>query len=188
MKYFLRGVGMYKLRELEKKDLPEINRWRNDPELISLLGAPFRFINPEVDEKWYEDYMRSRNSQVRCAVTADGSDDILGLVSLVSINPLNQSAELHIMVGNRENRGKGIGSFAIKAICYHGFYNLNLHRIEINTLSSNLTAQKVYEKIGFVREGVKRQARYKSGSFADIFLYSLLKDEFSFTDEFVQNI
>ena len=178
---------MYKLRELERKDIPEINRWRNDPELISLLGAPFRFINPEVDEKWYADYMSSRSTQVRCAITADTSDDILGLVSLVSINPLNQSAELHIMIGNRENRGKGLGTFAVKALCYHGFYNLNLHRIEIVTLSSNLRAQRVYEKVGFVREGVKRQARYKDGAFVDAYMYSLLKDEFVFADEFRQN-
>lgn len=48
---------MYKLRELERKDLEQINKWRNDPELIELLGAPYRFINLEVDTKWYENYM-----------------------------------------------------------------------------------------------------------------------------------
>ena len=40
---------MYKLRELERKDLKKINSWRNDEEIISLLGAPYRFINQEVD-------------------------------------------------------------------------------------------------------------------------------------------
>ena len=45
---------MYKLRELERKDLKKINSWRNDEEIIALLGAPYRFINQEVDEKWYE--------------------------------------------------------------------------------------------------------------------------------------
>ena len=178
---------MYKLRELEKKDIPEINRWRSDPDLISLLGAPFRFINSEVDEKWYADYMSSRSTQVRCAVTTDTSDDILGLVSLLSVNALQQSAELNIMIGNLENRGKGLGTFAIKAICYHGFFNLNLHRIEVTALASNLPAQRVYEKIGFVREGVKRQARYKDGAFVDAYMYSLLKDEFAFAYEFRQN-
>ena len=36
---------MIRLRELESKDLAEINQWRNDPELISNLGAPYRYIN-----------------------------------------------------------------------------------------------------------------------------------------------
>ena len=41
---------MYKLRELERKDLIIINSWRNDYELIEQLGAPFRYINLEVDQ------------------------------------------------------------------------------------------------------------------------------------------
>ena len=45
---------MYRLRELERKDIPTINRWRNNPELVALLGAPFRYINSEVDEKWFD--------------------------------------------------------------------------------------------------------------------------------------
>ena len=48
---------MYKLRELSRKDLMEINRWRNNPELIKLLGAPFRYIDVQIDERWYENYL-----------------------------------------------------------------------------------------------------------------------------------
>ena len=44
---------MYRLRELDKKDLPVINEWRNNKELISFLGAPFRFINIDVDIRGY---------------------------------------------------------------------------------------------------------------------------------------
>ena len=56
---------MYKLRELERKDLTIINSWRNDYELIEQLGAPFRYINLEVDQKWFDCYMSNRGNQVR---------------------------------------------------------------------------------------------------------------------------
>ena len=69
---------MFHLRELERKDLPAINKWRNDPELIALLGAPFRYINLDVDTRWYESYMGNRGSAVRCAITEDDKDEILG--------------------------------------------------------------------------------------------------------------
>ncbi len=36
---------MYQLRELRQKDLQIINLWRNEPDLISLLGAPYRLIS-----------------------------------------------------------------------------------------------------------------------------------------------
>ncbi len=51
--------------------------------------------------------MGNRGNAVRCAITEDGSDDILGLVSLVSINYMNQSAEFHIMIGDTKNQGRG---------------------------------------------------------------------------------
>jgi len=169
---------MYKLRELERGDIAEINRWRNDPELIACLGAPFRFINSDVDYKWYDSYMSNRHNCVRCAIVDDSSDKILGLVSLVSIDYLNQSAEFHIMIGNDANRGKGIGSFAARKMLEHAFFNMNLRRIELSVLSDNLRAQHVYEKIGFVREGTKREAKFKMGAFVDIYTYGILKDEF----------
>lgn len=170
---------MYRLRELERKDLPVINRWRNDPALIAMLGAPFRFINLNVDEKWFDSYMANRNHAVRCAVVDEEADEILGLVSLVSIDPLNRSAELHIMIGDRENQGRGLGTFAVHAMLKHGFYNMNLRRIELSVLEDNARARHLYEKCGFVQEGRKRQARYKSGSYVDMLLYALLETEYA---------
>lgn len=168
---------MYKLREINEGDLQTVNGWRNDSELINNLGAPFRFIGLEVDKQWYENYMNNRSTAVRCAIV-DQSDKILGLVSLTSINHLNQSAEFHIMVGNTENRDKGIGSFAVHEMLRHAFNNLNLQRVELTVLDSNERAKHVYEKNGFKLEGVKRSALYKNGQFVDMLMYAILKKEF----------
>lgn len=138
-----------------------INSWRNDESLIACLGAPFRYINLEVDEKWFDNYMSNRSTVVRC-----------------SIDYLNQSAVLHIMIGNKENRGKGIGTFAVTEMLKHAFYNLNLHRVELTVFSSNVAAQRLYEKCGFVKEGVKRQAVFKNGKFVDMYYYAILREDF----------
>lgn len=169
---------MLKLREVERKDLLQINSWRNNPDLIDLLGAPYRFINIDVDTKWYENYMANRNSTIRCAIVEEGKDNILGLVSLVSIDFMNQSAEFHIMIGDVQNQNKGIGTFAVQAILKHAFQNLNLHRVELTVLETNHRAQHLYEKCGFKREGIKRKAKYKNGKFVDMYLYSILREEF----------
>ena len=169
---------MYRLRELERRDLAAINKWRNDPSLIACLGAPFRYINLDVDAAWYENYLGNRGNAVRCAITNDESDDILGLVSLVSIDYMNQSALFNIMIGNASNRGKGIGTFATNAILSHAFRNMNLRRIELFVLESNERAIKLYEKCGFVYEGRKRAARYKEGKFVDLLMYSILRGEY----------
>lgn len=170
---------MYKLRELERKDLGCINQWRNDEELIKLLGAPYRFINLDVDMKWYESYLVNRGNAVRCAIIESGCDEILGLISLVSIDFINQSAEIHLMIGDKENQGRGIGTFAMNAMLNHAFYNMNLQRVELTVVESNKRAIHLYEKCGFKLEGQKRRARYKQGKFIDMLIYSILKDEYA---------
>lgn len=165
---------MYHLRELKRSDLKTINQWRNMPELISNLGAPFRYINLQVDEQWFESYMQNRSHAVRCAIT-DDRDNIIGLVSLLKIDHLNQNAELHIMIGDTGERNKGAGTFAVQEIITHGFKNLNLQRIELNVLESNEIARHVYEKTGFVCEGRKRRALYKNSEFVDVLIYAILK-------------
>lgn len=171
---------MYKLRELDREDLKKINRWRNDPHLIACLGAPYRHINEDVDKEWYDKYLHARNNSVRCAIVDDENEnEILGLISLLSINYINRTGELHIMIGGSENRGKGIGTFAVNAMVEHAFYNLNLRRIELGVLETNLAAIRLYEKTGFFREGVKRKANYKNGEYVSMIMMGLLKEEWN---------
>lgn len=167
---------MFRLRELERKDLKRINEWRNDEELISLLGAPFRYIGPEIDDKWFNDYLLSRNKNVRCAIVQE-DDLILGLISLTNINHINQSAELHIMIGDKECRHKGAGTFAVNKIVDYAFSHLNLHRVELSVLQTNAIAIKTYEKCGFKLEGVKKSAIYKNGKFVDELWYAIIRKE-----------
>lgn len=108
----------------------------------------------------------------------DKESDILGLISLVDINYVNRSGELHIMIGDSKNRGKGIGTFAVKAMLDHAFDNLNLRRIELGVLETNSPAIKLYEKTGFVKEGVKRSSVYKNGQYVSMIMMAVLKEEY----------
>lgn len=169
---------MYRLRELVRDDVRIINEWRNDPELVACLGAPYRYINTDVDYAWYEAYMKNRSTAVRCAIIDESTNELIGLVSLVAIDHLNQSGEFHILIGKGKDQGKGAGSFATKEMLKHAFLNLNLHRVELTVLASNKIAIRLYEKIGFKCEGTKRKAKFKNGAFVDMHLYAVLREEY----------
>ena len=166
---------MYRLRELDEKDLPIINSWRNNKDLIDCLGAPYRFINLGVEEAWFQNYMHHRDVTVRCSIVGD-DDIILGLVSLTSLNMINQTATLHIMIGEANDYNKGIGTYAVKEMIQHAFNNLNLRRIELEVLSENTRARHVYEKVGFIHEGTKKKSVYKNGEFVDMEMYAIIKE------------
>ena len=167
---------MYRLRELERQDMKTINGWRNNPKVISLLGAPFRYINLEVDENWFDNYMKSRSNCVRCAILDD--DTLIGLVSLTGIDMLNRSAEFHIMIGDAGSQNKGAGTYATEEMLRHAFDNLNLHRVMLTVLDDNKRAQHMYEKVGFVREGILRSVYYKGGTYVNAMIYSILREDF----------
>ena len=168
---------MYMLREIERRDLVAINQWRNNETLISQLGAPFRYINAEVDNAWFDSYLANRSNTVRCAITGE-DNSIIGMISLVKIDPLHQCAELHIMIGQASNQNKGIGTFAVMKMLEHAFLNMNLNRIELSVLTSNHRAIHLYQKCGFVLEGTKRQARFKQGKFQDLYSFAILREEY----------
>jgi len=168
---------MYKLREITREDMRIVNCWRNKPQLISCLGAPFRFINLEVDNKWFDSYMSSRDNTVCCAI-ADEEEMIIGLISLTKIDPVHRSCTLHIMIGEEVNQNKGAGTYAVERMLQHAFNNLNLHRVELDVLATNTRAIKLYEKVGFIREGILRKACFKNGEYVDFLHYAILDDEY----------
>jgi diamine N-acetyltransferase len=166
------------LRELSRDDIPLVNRWRQDRDLVDGLGAPARYITEEVDHAWFEDYLRRRGVDVRCAILVDGETEPVGLVSLTGINHVHRRGEFHLLIGRRDLHGRGLGSDATMRMLRHAFHDLNLHRVFLSVLSSNAAAIRVYEKAGFQREGVARQAAYKRGRYEDLVEMAILSGEF----------
>lgn len=169
---------MLVMRELSRKDVSTVNSWRADPELISCLGAPYRYIDLEVDEAWFDSYLASRENTVRCAVVDDGRPEvILCLATLAGIDWVHRVATLHIMIGGPENRGKGVGAFAVGSMLNHAFDNLGLHRVELDVLAENAPAIGLYRKMGFSLEGTRREAAFKSGRYVDVLEMAILEGE-----------
>lgn len=165
------------LRELERGDLNTITAWRASRELIDCLAAPYRFIGQEIDDHWFDGYLSSRASTVRCAVVDSGNpEQILGLATLADIDWVVRSAEFHIMVGPR-TQGQGVGTYAIREMLRHAFSDLGLNRVELTVLESNSRARSIYEKEGFALEGTLRAAAWKNGRYEDMHVMSILREE-----------
>lgn len=61
----------------------------------------------------------------------------------------------------------------------YAFSELHLHRLSLDVFSYNPRAKHVYEKAGFVQEGILRDAATDpaDGSYADIILMAILENE-----------
>jgi RimJ/RimL family protein N-acetyltransferase len=108
--------------------------------------------------------------------TADGVH--IGSVGLHSIDWKNRSAELGIVIGEKEYWGQGCGTDTIRALLGLGFREMNLHRIFLRVNEDNARGIRCYEKAGFQREGVSRDAVFKEGAYCDQYVMSILETEF----------
>lgn len=168
---------MIYLREITSDDVDTINTWRNDKDTVDLLGANFRYINKETDISWFNNYQNNRNSQVRCGICID--DKLIGMVSMTSIDYINRKAEIHMLIGDKESRGRGYGKIALKYMINHAFYNLNLNKLYLTTVEYNKAAKELYKSLGFKKDGILRKEVYKNGKYIDCIIMSLLNEEFT---------
>ncbi len=74
-------------------------------------------------------------------------------------------------------QGKGIISRACIAIVDHCFDVLGMNRIEIKAATGNKKSQAIPERLKFVKEGIIRQGEFLNGKFVDLYLYSILRQE-----------
>lgn len=170
------------LRELDRKDIPALNAWRNDVEVAAGLGAGFAFIGPEVDNAWFDAYLKSRDRNVRLAIL-DDDGVLVGCVYLLGISWVHRSAEFAIMLGVKERWGRGIGTFATRAALRHAFHDLQLHRVWLHVLRENPRARRLYERAGFRHEGTLRESTFKNGRYADVDVMAVLRSEYSAESE-----
>lgn len=112
------------------------------------------------------------------AIVASAGDRHIGNVALQNIHPIHRSADLAILLGDREYWGQGYGLEAARLLCAHGFAALNLYRIQCGTFESNIAMQKLALALGMRQEGVRRQAAYKSGKYVNVVEYGMLREEF----------
>lgn len=170
---------MVHLEEITRADVPVINAWRRDREVADRLGGAFRYVTLERDEDWFDSYKAAGGTQVRCGIHVDERSEPVGVVYLTDIDPVAKSAEFSIMIGASDSRGAGVGTEATKLMLDHAFGDLNLERVYLHVLADNEPALALYEKVGFVREGVLRHAAFKNGAYKDVVVMGILKGEWA---------
>ena len=73
---------------------------------------------------------------------------------------MNRCARFGIFMGEKSFWNQGYGTEATRLMLKHAFETLNLNRIFLHVYETNPRAIRAYEKVGFVKEGLLRDAIY----------------------------
>lgn len=101
----------------------------------------------------------------------------VGGINLNSIDERNGTFSIGIVL-DKPCRGIGYGTRAMKILLRYAFLERRLNKFNDSVLEGNIASGTMMEKLGCVREGVRRQVAYIDGKFMDFILYGMTKDEF----------
>jgi RimJ/RimL family protein N-acetyltransferase len=170
----LRGERVL-LRPLGPEDAAPVHAATEEPEGRRLTGTRATFTLEGV-EAWLAS-IATRSDRVDLAITDAVSGTFLGEAVLNDIDEWNRSAGFRIALAAPRHYGRGYGSEAARLLLGYGFRELGLHRVELEVFAFNARAIHVYEKLGFRREGVRREALRLEDGWHDALVMGLLEDE-----------
>jgi RimJ/RimL family protein N-acetyltransferase len=104
-------------------------------------------------------------------------DRRVGCVAFERVSEQHRIAEAGRFVVHPDVRGTGVADELARAFARHLLRDLGFHRIELKIYGFNERAIAHAERVGYVREGVKRRAYRKDGAWVDAVLFALLEDE-----------
>jgi len=175
-----------KLLPVDEVNIDLIKKWQNDARIkYPLMG--FRFpIQTKTVEEWLEN-LRRENGFKRVVFGIHVNSISVGLVSLHDIDYVNSNAMFGIYVAEKKENNKGIGTTAAVMTLDFAFNAMGLNRVGLEVIKNNLNAIHVYEKIGFVAEGVKREFYFVNGKFVDVKCMAMLRSEFTTDTKKIKN-
>ncbi|MDE3191207.1 MAG: GNAT family N-acetyltransferase [Acidobacteriota bacterium] len=110
-------------------------------------------------------------------LVAEADGERIGSASYRVANERNGIVEGGRLAVHPRFRGRRLGDDLARAFQRLVLRELGFHRLEIQIYGFNERALAHAERVGYVREGVKRKAYRKNGEWQDAVLYAMLEDE-----------
>jgi ribosomal-protein-serine acetyltransferase len=105
-------------------------------------------------------------------------DKIAGCIGFHNIDWGNKKTSIGYWLG-AEYQGLGIMTIACKDLISHAFKELKLNRVEIRAGEHNLKSRAIPERLGFINEGIIRQAEWLYDHYIDHVIYGILSSDWN---------
>ena len=156
-----------RLRRANVKDLSYIMTLQFTPENLKFI-VPF-------DEKYHREIINSDGAEKMDVIVEDIDTNIaIGYFMLREMDsPCIEFT--HVIIGRK---GLGYGREALKLLMKWTFEIKNFHRIWIDCKDYNKIALRLYESLGFVREGFLREIILTDGTYENLIVLGMLDQEY----------
>ena len=157
------------LKIVEKEDLSLLQEWWNNPEFSGVYNPLDEQQSKTNIEKQYEQLTSEKSWFL--ILKKDGRK-----IGFFSIRKSVFGWQIGYVLIPSE-RGKGYCTEAVQIAVDYLFLSKDIVRVQAGTFTDNVTSQRVLEKAGFKREGRIRKGMLAWGNWVDLYVYSILREE-----------
>ena len=168
--------GPFVARQVEEVDVPVIAPAFRDPGIGGENGMPpfdEAVLRAFLSERLPE--LRARAVLVPYVIEDAAGGSIHGGLTFRHFDAMRGVIEIGYWLF-AQARGRGLATRSVRAAAREAFAS-GLWRVEANVRIGNEASERVLERAGFTREGVKRRLLRHGGGRVDATLFSLLADE-----------
>lgn len=154
------------------------HKWRNNSHIMQFdqPGCLYPVSYQEI-KSWF-DKIKSSTCSYSFLIKVKDEEKIIGICALIGIDNKNRNCELSIVIGEKDYWGKGYGKETMRILMKLAFDEFNMHRIYLQVMSFNENAIKLYENLGFLKEGVLKESIFRKGKYHDVLIFGILESQF----------
>lgn len=139
---------------------------------IESRGPVSKFVRPWRHER-HATALENRNFAY---LIAEAAGEPVGFVIFQDVLSTDRAINLmRVAVGEP---GQGIGKPLMRLAMRHAFIDLGAHRLWLDVFAENNRARHLYRGLGFIEEGIMRDAAQKPDGFHSLVIMSMLEDEY----------
>ena len=135
--------------------------WLNDPEVTKYTEQRFyRHTKESISQ-----YIKDQPDNVFFWAILIGKEHV-GNIKL-DVNRIHRRGEISLLIGEKKYWGKGYGTEAVELVVEFAFSELGLHKLTAGCYETNIASRRIFEKNGFVMEGIIKEGYFYDGKYID---------------------
>jgi RimJ/RimL family protein N-acetyltransferase len=164
---------MIKFKDHKRKDIPYRIKWLNNKKANVFISDNNKKTNRAKQIKWFDDYEKNKNKKF---FTIYDEMKPIGFMGFSNIDKINKKAEIFIMIGDDNYRGRGYGKDSLKYLLDYGFKKLGMKKIYLGVYKENNSAISCYKSVGFKIEGVFKKDAFFNGRYHDSIMMAIFSN------------
>ncbi|KPU46127.1 acetyltransferase (GNAT) family protein [Oxobacter pfennigii] len=174
---------MIKLNIMGEEDFINIVKWNENKSydyLLQWAGPTYNYpLTLEQVENYFLNEVKKPDANIFLyKIQHEHTNKIIGTVELREIDKGNKTGRVcRFLIGEENNRGKGIGRKALKEVLKIGFEDMGFEKITLGVFDFNEPAVRCYKSVGFTEEKFMEKARESSTGYWNMYEMAITKEK-----------